>query len=502
MTTAAFGHAFRTALASVFISSQSASRILKWKPNLSLEIGTRVENEGRVYISVSQGRTGSTAPRHRSGVVDNLLFLEDKVKQSGISSNLYLFVGKSDPWNRSDEDVEDVDLGDLSQNRVMSEIIGLKKLNQIDSAFCVRRFDWLMGEYYQKYTDKGVQPYPFYAMNREQHLYKCLDNNGGAPSTIEPTGTSSFPILYGDGYVWKYMASVDPKDAVTFLSEKFIPLRYKLIDDGSPQYLTQSMAKGKSVGSVDILSASDDTDFVNPEFVISGEGSGLQVYIVKENNQTRQLIVSNPGEGYETRPRLLVKETSSAGAGFSGTPIIDNGSITGIDISSNGSGYTGGAVAFILGDGEGAKVTCTVELGVITGINIVEPGSGYSHSELVVIPGTQGMVAEGILSPRLGHGYNVLEELGASTVVINATIPQNEYFPQSLSFRRIGLLNGGIDSEGSLLGEEYYAGPAHTSSNSLRKIDSNYGQIVYMSNFDRVERVFGQEERLKIIIEF
>ena len=42
-------------------------------------------------------------------------------------------------------------------------------------------------------------------MSSTFNVYKCLDNNGNAASTVEPTGTSSSILTTGDGYKWKYM---------------------------------------------------------------------------------------------------------------------------------------------------------------------------------------------------------------------------------------------------------------------------------------------------------
>lgn len=499
---AAFDRSFRSALASLFIESQEVARVLPWRQNMTLEIGTRVEHQGRMYISTVSGRTSPNPPNHSAGISDGLLFFYNKSSLTGIDSNLYLFIGQ----NNEMLEIDEVDLGEINQNKTIENIVGLKKLKQIDTAFCVKRVDWVSGEYYEQYTDSGIQKEPFYVMTKELHVYKCLDNNYGSPSTTQPTGTQSSPILYGDGYVWKYMATIDPRDAITFLSKNYMPLRYKIIDDSSPQYIVQSSAKRAGITTFRILHQTPDTNFTDPEFDIIGQFTEKCVPMLSKNDagSVIQITVTNPGSGYKERPRLIVTESDIPGSGFIGEVIISpSGTVTGIDIISGGSGYTSGANIFVVGNGSGAITECIVNLGIIVEINMIEVGSGYTNADAVAIPGTRGIIAEGIVGPRLGHGHNVMEELGVNVVSINASIPQNAYFPESLSFNQIGLLSGGRDEHGSILGEDFYTGPMNDVSGSiLRKYDKDSGRVVYLNNIERIERVYGQEERLKVIIEF
>lgn len=498
---ASFSNQFRTILSSIFSRAQEAQRVLPWRPGLPVETGSRIESDGRVYISAIVGTTSSQRPSHSAGIVEGLILLEDRRDLSGIDPNLYIFVGKPSEWESSDTVIEDAELSDKHQHQIISDIIGLKKLRRSDMAFCAQRFDWTAGEYYFSYTDDGPQQLPFYVMTENRNIYKCLDNNSGSPSTSEPNGTSATPVLYGDGYVWKYMATIDPRDAILFMSKNLMPLRYKTTDDGSAQYITQASAKSQGVSSFRIISRTQDTDFQNPLYNISGPGINCSAYIVKNLGSVSQVIVSNPGTGYYSGPRMIVTENGAPGSGFQGEALVSpTGSISGITILSNGSGYTGGVSAFIVGDGEGAEVTCSVELGIITAINIVSIGSGYTSAEVVVIPGTRGVIAEGVLSPRRGHGSNVLEELNASIISINAIIPQNSYFPDGLPFRRIGILSGGKDIAGNSMVEDYYSGPSGDVQDNM--YDERSGSVVYVNNIEKVERVYGQEDRLKIVIPF
>jgi hypothetical protein len=70
----------------------------------------------------------------------------------------------------------------------------------------------------------------------------------------------------------------------------------------------------------------------------------------------------------------------SGGSSATGVVTVDPyGVITGVTITSGGSGYTNGATIAFTGDGEGATASVQVAEGVVTEVVISSPGTGY-HS--------------------------------------------------------------------------------------------------------------------------
>lgn len=68
------------------------------------------------------------------------------------------------------------------------------------------------------------------------------------------------------------------------------------------------------------------------------------------------------------------------------------GRITGIAVTSGGSGYTQGAAVTIAGVGSDARATATVDgSGAITAINVTNAGSGYDGSTTVSVAGGTGL---------------------------------------------------------------------------------------------------------------
>lgn len=71
------------------------------------------------------------------------------------------------------------------------------------------------------------------------------------------------------------------------------------------------------------------------------------------------------------------------GTGAVAVPVILNGVIISINLTSGGSGYTSATVN-IEGDGSGAAAAATIQSGVITGITVSSGGTGYNVVPVVV----------------------------------------------------------------------------------------------------------------------
>lgn len=120
---------------------------------------------------------------------------------------------------------------------------------------------------------------PFYVITDEMKVYKCLDNNSGAVSTVKPISvisSSAYPSVLADGYVWKYMFTVSTANLDKFYTSNWIPVTTLLADNGTDQWDVQFNA-GKTtlkgnIGSTGINSQSyigvADNSFMEPGDVL------------------------------------------------------------------------------------------------------------------------------------------------------------------------------------------------------------------------------------------
>jgi hypothetical protein len=158
----------------------------------------------------------------------------------------YLFVGRPQPFSTSTGGGTDSVPASPIDNIVdemmyYRDMIAAKKITASDVSYAVPRHDWVTGTVYDYYrgdygatvnsatvttvaggTDMFATTTKMYVRSSAGNVYKCMANNSGATSTVEPSGTSTSEFTTGDGYVWKYMYSLTATETSSFLTTDFM----------------------------------------------------------------------------------------------------------------------------------------------------------------------------------------------------------------------------------------------------------------------------------------
>ena len=129
----------------------------------------------------------------------------------------------------------------------------------------------------------------FYVLTSQFRVYICLQNGTdtsnpqGRPSVNEPTHTTSTPQSAGDGsdkYIWKYLYTISPNDAIKFDSTNFIP-----VPQNWPTNPEVSLIRDASVdGSIEVAVITNSgigygsANTIN-NIPIIGDGSGAEASI-------------------------------------------------------------------------------------------------------------------------------------------------------------------------------------------------------------------------------
>lgn len=221
------------------------------------------------------------------------------------------------------------------------------------------------------------------------NVYKCLFNgkNGslttGVVSTAIPTTTGSAPQKTADGYIWKYMYTITSADA-DFVTANYIPV--------------VSTSSVSNVNGIDVV------------------------------------YVTSPGTGY------------------SGIPSVT-----------------------IFGDGTGAAAQAVTSAGSISRIDITNAGSGYTWAKIEITGGGTPTTANAIavIAPVGGHASNNVAETMAHNVMIAGTVSGYEQsdFPVNQDFRTVALIKNPLQYNSSV---GYF-------------VTSNVGSV-YTLNTGRIER--------------
>lgn len=112
---------------------------------------------------------------------------------------------------------------DRVETEFWQNVVAVKRITKNDISLVVPRFDWKLGSVYQPYRDNIYlfdpdYPAQFYVLVDETRVYKCIDNNYGAASTVVPMHTDPDIRKLADGYRWKFIYQI-PEDKRKFLTK-------------------------------------------------------------------------------------------------------------------------------------------------------------------------------------------------------------------------------------------------------------------------------------------
>lgn len=393
----------------------------------------------------------------------NAQLFKNQFSAISVEDNYYLFIGEPEPWESPYDDetppapVDSVEL----HKECWKTMLGLKRITEINVSYVIRRYSWEPNTVFAQYSDSD--PFLFqhptedeviaanlgsynagaiYCVTEDFKVYKCLSNNGGAVSTIEPSGTSVNSFDPGDGYIWKYMYTVSAPEILKFVTQDWIPVKTLTADDGSFQWQVQQAASPNALqsflvtnqgsGYVDV--ADGDIDTATATTAVLATGGNL--FDNSYNNSTIH-IVAGLGAGQQ---RVI----STWDSALQELTIADAWTTT----PDNSSSYEIRPTVEILGDGTGALAKAVVSAGLVTSIQVTNAGTGYTTASATVtggnirLGGTTATV-EPQLGPLTGHGADAVSELGGHVIMLNTQLAFNEGsgdFPTANEYRRLGIV--------------------------------------------------------------
>jgi FtsP/CotA-like multicopper oxidase with cupredoxin domain len=168
------------------------------------------------------------------------------------------------------------------------------------------------------------------------------------------------------------------------------------------------------------------TGYVAPQVTITdiGTGTGFSgtvtiplVPLVNDPTPTGitadKITINSQGQYYSPNAQVVFSDpgvNGKKGSGAAGTVIINptTGAITGINITSPGSGYSTRTTISVIDapSGTGATATATVSGGVITKLTITSPGSGYRNPVITIVDtSSSGAVGSGAVAVATTYDY-------------------------------------------------------------------------------------------------
>lgn len=369
----------------------------------------------------------------------------------------YMFTGKHTQYPDGDTTVtQPVDtIQSLYIDSYENMLFG-KKITSSDVKHMIPRNTWTSGTVYSMYEHDNADLFTedfFVVVNEASlyHVFKCLYNNGGVASTIEPNfaDTSADDTFYetSDGYQWKYMYTVDSTTFNKFSTLDFMPV------------VESANVSGNAVsGAIDVITVTSGgagyDNYISGQFNstdIKVGGNNLTYAINSTASSTNNFyndcyiyITAGTGNG---QYKKIVDYVVSGG---NKEIILESAFTTNLD---NTSEYDISPIVEITSDGN-QTVNCVARALVnasssnsIYKVEIIDRGVDYRiasaaalYSNVVPVSNTAGLKV--IIGPKGGHGSNPIDELGATRVGFSVKFSNTESstIQATNDFRTAGIL--------------------------------------------------------------
>ena len=433
----------------------------------------------------------------------------------------------------------------VSEFYQFDEAIAAKKLNSSDTAYVVPRRNWATGTTYDYYRhDYGnritgttntqaansgatnLYDATFYVVSSAYNVYKCLDNNSNAASTVEPTGTSTSILSTGDGYKWKYLYTLSASQQTNFLSTDFMGVATDSTVSAAAVDGALEIVKVKTAGSSYDVSGGATTGTITA-VPIRGDGSNGVCSVTLASGAVSSVTVTTAGTGYTfayIRSADIIAATNAGG----------NGSGAELDVLIPPKGGHGFNAVKELG---GFYVMMNVNFGgVETGSGSdVSAANDFRKIALIRDPKSSGSAASATTlratkavrfasSPTPGT-FSVDEEINQATTGAVGKVVEWDSVNRILYYIQTRFNDEGVDSNGNLTafsagnvitgqgGSSPTGTPDTTDSStvngttfasgySVSELDADDGDIIYIENRAPITRATDQTENIKLIVEF
>ena len=362
------------------------------------------------------------------------------------NGNFYMFVGRHLPWANSTPDsiTETVRNTDYT---IFDQMIFGKHVEVDDVKQMIDRYDWVSGTVYAMYDDQDPDLYTknFFVVSPEggnYHIFKCIDNNDGAPSTSQPLFSETLAddevYMTADDYHWKYMYTIDSSTWQKFATNAYVPV--------VPNNQVTSFATNGSIDNILLtLGGNNYISYATGFFTDIAVGGNSSLYAVDTGSSNSNFF---------TGCALYIRSGTGAGQVRDVTyyDVVGTQYRVGVDTPFDpqpdlSSQYQLAPNVKIAGDGTGAKAISIVNNGTITMLHVINAGRDYSYANVAII-GNTGTVsansasARAIISPKGGHGADVYQELNANKVGFSITFANSEsgLISTNNDFTQIGLI--------------------------------------------------------------
>lgn len=351
------------------------------------------------------------------------------VRDSLIDTPTYVYLADGVSNNTVAEVIEDTSktISDASNS-----ILAGKRVVEEDVYYLILKRPWVQGTVYTQYDDRAdMRGANFFVLAANRAVYKCISNNYGAPSTVQPTSLDTFSVKYSDGYIWKFMYRLTNSQINRYQVSGTIPLvpDQDVIDAAVPGSIDRVQVTSKGTNYTAVHQGQFLEVVSNTVLRIDDAASTISS-IYKDSSI---YVVSGSGSGQLAR---IADYTSNSSGKF----VTTSSPLTGVGLDAV---FDIAPTIECVGDGFDFKARSIVEDGQLVDVEVLEIGNHYSFANLNVVASSgngAGASCRAVISPRTGHGSNPAAELYSNSLVVNTKFDdQDENIPYGISFSQFGL---------------------------------------------------------------
>ena len=325
-----------------------------------------------------------------------------------------------------------------------------KRIKPADILPVIRNIQWQTGVVYDMYDNtKNMLNKNFYVVippaevGGDYIIFKCISNNNGAVSTIQPVlaDIKEYAVTKSDGYIWKYITSVSSAQYDKFATSAYIPVYPNtsiqstaldnsgvdvvVIANSGSGYASYHSGVIQSVIDATLIQIEANASINNDFYVNNG------IYIYNDNSPTSDLNIVSRYVSNSSGNWIYVTSELDVN-------IIDPG-VTNYIISPRVVFKTNGDTPPL------AYSVINTTSNSVSSINVIDTGSKITwanvHLESNSIYGS-GANVYAIVAPPGGHGQDPSEELFTKGFCIAMTFAnnENETIPTEITYNKIGIL--------------------------------------------------------------
>jgi hypothetical protein len=449
------------------------------------------------------------------GIAANLVA---KAQISINSATVAGFIGYPQAWPANDTYIPIPTEEPTTIKNVFKNMIALKQVQYTTVAPVVPRFDWTSGDVYSQYSQyetpftfdaNGIQTNPFYVRNSYDQVFKCLSNNSGGPSLVEPSilpgATSVSGTLYlSDGYIWKYLTTIDKGLKKTFFDNQWMPLTFQIVPPNTGIINTDSAGFGK-IDAIRVLTGgvfySPTTTTVN----IVGDGgyATATANVNGSDSSIHDIIVTNPGLNY-TFANVYV----NGGTGATAEAVISPIGGTGYDpVSELGCNHL--MFTFEFNNDEHLEIDSS-----LTGQVPLPTDISYRQVGIIVNPILNNLTAPSFIASTYNAGDTILTAAGVGKFLTNPAEPviqgsisnptwQGVVTKHDIANNIVQVINThGIPVTGQPIIGAYSGVQRVALQYTPTIVNIGSGYMMYYENRSPVQRSATGNEQIRIVLKF